>query len=106
MIDYILAYDKQKKLIYAGHSQGGSMIMVLLCERPEYNKKVSSVHLIAGAVMVTDTTPLYLIPFLKFINELQVFIGFIFCVRHYCFVRFLIIFSFRFWLKSLSLSNG
>lgn len=42
LIDFILARTGQEQLIYAGHSQGGTSLFVLLSERREYNKKISS----------------------------------------------------------------
>lgn len=51
-IDFILARTEQEKLICAGHSQGGSVLTVLLSDRPEYNEKVSSVHLMAPAIFL------------------------------------------------------
>lgn len=51
-IDFILAKTEHEKLICAGHSQGGSVLTVLLSDRPEYNEKVSSVHLMAPAIFL------------------------------------------------------
>lgn len=101
MIDFILAHSNQNHLIFVGHSQGGSAITVLLCERPEYNKKVASVHLLAGAVMVTDTKPLILTPLLKNINQLKV----LSLIQYYWF-RSKFILPFRNYLKSMSVWNG
>ncbi|KAL7731679.1 hypothetical protein ACLKA6_000968 [Drosophila palustris] len=47
MIDYILDETEYSQLHYAGHSQGTTVYMVLLSERPEYNKKIKSGHLLA-----------------------------------------------------------
>lgn len=59
MIDYILAKTKQKQLIYVGHSQGGTIMFVLLSEHPEYNEKVSSVHIMAGAIIMKYSNTLF-----------------------------------------------
>lgn len=48
MIDYVLAYTKQPKLFYVGHSQGTTSLMVLLSTRPEYNDKIAQAHLLAA----------------------------------------------------------
>lgn len=48
MIDYILDHTGIDKLHYIGHSQGGTVFFVLASMRPEYNKKLQSVHLLAG----------------------------------------------------------
>jgi lysosomal acid lipase/cholesteryl ester hydrolase len=50
MIDNILKITKSKKLIYIGHSQGGVSALVLLSLYPEYNQKISQLHLISPAV--------------------------------------------------------
>ncbi|XP_017023200.1 lipase 3 [Drosophila kikkawai] len=47
MIDYILDVTQFASLQYAGHSQGTTVYLVLLTERPEYNKKIKSGHLLA-----------------------------------------------------------
>lgn len=51
-IDFILAKTIQKNIICVGHSQGGSVLAVLLSDRPEYNEKISSVHLMAPAIIL------------------------------------------------------
>ncbi|EDW18746.1 uncharacterized protein Dmoj_GI13397 [Drosophila mojavensis] len=47
MIDYILEETQHEQLHYAGHSQGTTVYLVLLSERPEYNAKIKSGHLLA-----------------------------------------------------------
>lgn len=47
MIDYILDETQYEQLHYAGHSQGTTVYLVLLSERPEYNAKIKSGHLLA-----------------------------------------------------------
>uniref|UniRef100_A0A1A9WSD2 Lipase n=1 Tax=Glossina brevipalpis TaxID=37001 RepID=A0A1A9WSD2_9MUSC len=47
MIDYISNVTNQPKIHYVGHSQGTTVYFVLMCERPEYNKKIKSSHLLA-----------------------------------------------------------
>lgn len=71
MIDFILRQTNQPQLIYAGHSQGGTSVLVLLSERPEFNAKIASIHLLAGAVYYTNTH-LIVTPLLKNVNTLKV----------------------------------
>ena len=71
MIDFILEQTNQTQLIYTGYSQGGTSVFVLLSERPEYNEKISSIHLMAAAVFYTKTNPI-ITPFLKNINTIKV----------------------------------
>ncbi|XP_034108081.1 lipase 3 [Drosophila albomicans] len=47
MIDYILEKTGFSKVHYAGHSQGTTVYLVLMSERPEYNDKIASGHLLA-----------------------------------------------------------
>lgn len=70
-IDFILAKTGQPQLTYVGHSQGGSVVAVLLSERPEYNEKIASVHLIASAIFLKYYNQM-LEPFLKNLNEIKV----------------------------------
>ncbi|XP_045524183.1 lipase 3-like [Pieris brassicae] len=48
LIDYVLKETGQKKLHYVGHSQGGTVFLVLNSMKPEYNDKIISAHLLAG----------------------------------------------------------
>ncbi|XP_058986525.1 lipase 3-like [Musca domestica] len=47
MIDYIIEKTGQRKIHYAGHSQGTTVYFVMLSERKEYNKKIKSAHMLA-----------------------------------------------------------
>lgn len=71
MIDFILVQTNQSQLIYTGYSQGGTSVFVLLSERPEFNEKFQSIHLLAGAVVYTNSNPI-ITPLLKNINTIRV----------------------------------
>lgn len=73
MIDFILERTGRKQLIYIGHSQGASAVFALLSERPEYNRKISSIHIMGGAIILkySNTWLNYVIPHL---DEIKVFI--------------------------------
>lgn len=71
MIDFILLATGREQLIYCGISQGGTTIMILLTERPEYNKKVSLVHYMAGAIYLKSHPPL-IDPLLKTRDQIKV----------------------------------
>ncbi|BFF97705.1 lipase 3 [Drosophila madeirensis] len=47
MIDYIIEETDFPKVHYGGHSQGTTVYMVLLSERPEYNDKIATGHMLA-----------------------------------------------------------
>lgn len=49
MIDHILEVSKQKKLMYVGHSQGGTAFLVMASERPEYQEKIEAAFPLAPA---------------------------------------------------------
>lgn len=59
MIDFILAKTKQSQLNCVGHSQGGTVLAVLLSERPEYSKKISIAHLLAPAIILKHYNPVF-----------------------------------------------
>ncbi|CAH1639490.1 unnamed protein product [Spodoptera littoralis] len=48
MIDYILKTTGKDQLHYIGHSQGGTVFLVMASMLPEYNNKIASAHLCAG----------------------------------------------------------
>ncbi|KXJ71357.1 hypothetical protein RP20_CCG020778 [Aedes albopictus] len=41
IIDYILRLTNQRKLFFVGHNQGVTALLVLLAEKPRYNRKIS-----------------------------------------------------------------
>uniref|UniRef100_T1PKF7 Alpha/beta hydrolase n=1 Tax=Musca domestica TaxID=7370 RepID=T1PKF7_MUSDO len=47
IIDYVLEATQQGTLHYVGHSQGTTVMLVLLSTYPEYSEKLRSVHLLA-----------------------------------------------------------
>lgn len=48
-VDYVLNATRMEKLYYVGHSQGGLTAFVFLSVRPEYNRKMEKVFLLAPA---------------------------------------------------------
>ncbi|XP_037968546.2 lipase 3 [Plutella xylostella] len=53
MIDYVLTTTGHQKLHYIGHSQGGTVFLVLNSMMPQYNDKFYSAHLLAGVGYMT-----------------------------------------------------
>ncbi|XP_072936733.1 lipase 3-like [Epargyreus clarus] len=48
MFDYMLAHTGQQKFHYIGHSQGGTVFLVLNSMSSAYHSKIASAHLLAG----------------------------------------------------------
>ena len=47
MIDYIIEETGEQQIHYAGHSQGTTVYFVMMSQRPEYNTKIKSAHMLA-----------------------------------------------------------
>lgn len=45
-INYVLNQTDNQKLYYIGHSQGGTTLIVLLSEKPEFNDKIYAASLL------------------------------------------------------------
>ncbi|XP_002097420.3 lipase 3 [Drosophila yakuba] len=56
MIDYILSATKQEALHFVCHSQGCTILMVLLSMKPEYNRLIKTANLMAPAVFMKHPT--------------------------------------------------
>ncbi|XP_075151059.1 lipase 3-like [Haematobia irritans] len=54
MIDYILMNTNQSQLHYVGHSQGTTVYLVMMSEKPSYNNKIKSVHLLGPAAYMSN----------------------------------------------------
>ncbi|KAJ8713470.1 hypothetical protein PYW07_013840 [Mythimna separata] len=63
-IDYALKVSGQERLHYVGHSQGTTSFFVLGSMRPEYNKKIISMHALAPVAYMAHNQS----PFLQFIS--------------------------------------
>lgn len=71
LIVLFLAHTGEQKLHYVGHSQGGTVFLVLNSMKTEYNDKIASAHLLAGVGYMANfpnaplrtiaamTTPIY-----------------------------------------------
>lgn len=58
IIDYILIRTQKHQLSYLSFSQSSTIIYVLLSMRPEYNRKISSIHTMAPLVIPKYYHPL------------------------------------------------
>ena len=73
MIDFITAATGQQQIHYVGHSQGTTVYFVMLSERPEYNAKIKTGHLLAPCAffgkarlpLIKLSAPLVLTPIIK-----------------------------------------
>lgn len=50
MIDFIIDITGQKKIFYAGHSQGTTTFFALTASKPEYNDKIAAMFAMAPVV--------------------------------------------------------
>lgn len=57
MIDKILFTTNRSALHYVGYSQGSTIVMALLALKPKYNKKISTIHLMAPIVFLKNMLP-------------------------------------------------
>jgi len=56
MIDYILGFTGKSALHYAGHSQGTTAYFVLMSQKPAYNLKIKSAHMLAPCAFFGHST--------------------------------------------------
>lgn len=54
--DYVLKAANRTSLHYVGHSQGTAVFLIFLSERPEYNKRILSAHLLAPVAFMAHGT--------------------------------------------------
>ncbi|XP_055527856.1 lipase 3-like [Wyeomyia smithii] len=52
MIDYILRHSGERQLHYVGHNQGVTAVLVLLAEKPSYNRKIITISGMAPLVFL------------------------------------------------------
>ncbi|XP_049280497.1 lipase 3-like [Anopheles funestus] len=72
MVDYIRSNTSSDTVHYIGHSQGGTVFLVMASMRPAYNKKFASVHLLAPAAYIYHATS-PAVDFASRIDELEMF---------------------------------
>ncbi|TMW53261.1 hypothetical protein DOY81_001677 [Sarcophaga bullata] len=54
IVDYVLNYTQHSSLHYMAHSQGSTTLFVMLSEKPEYNEKIATGHLLAPVAFLKD----------------------------------------------------
>ncbi|EDV92948.1 lipase 3 [Drosophila grimshawi] len=54
MIDYALEMTGEKQVQYVGHSQGTTVYLVMMSEKPSYNDKIKSAHLLGPAAYMEN----------------------------------------------------
>ncbi|XP_030375566.1 lipase 3 [Scaptodrosophila lebanonensis] len=74
VLDYVLAITRQRQLHYVGHSQGTTVLLVLLAQRQDYNGRLASVSLMAPVAFLKhlSSPPLNLLASntLRLLNQL------------------------------------
>ncbi|XP_075161664.1 lipase 3-like [Haematobia irritans] len=51
-VDYILSNRNQTRLHFVGYSQSTAFLMMMLSSKPEYNQKLSTIHLLAPSIFI------------------------------------------------------
>ncbi|CAD7088526.1 unnamed protein product, partial [Hermetia illucens] len=65
ILDFVTNYTGAEKVHYTSHSQGSTVLMVLLSERPEYNSKIASANLLAPIAFLKNLNS----PILRFVSS-------------------------------------
>uniref|UniRef100_A0A182R885 Lipase n=1 Tax=Anopheles funestus TaxID=62324 RepID=A0A182R885_ANOFN len=71
MIDYTLAYTGRTTLHYVGHSLGTTSFFVMASTRPDYNKKIRSMHALAPVAFMSNLRSPFVRAFAPFVNQLE-----------------------------------
>lgn len=72
-VDYALSVTGESRVSLVGHSMGGTVILVFLSSRPEYNSKVNVALTLAPVAIVNHTFPgLFSSIGLRYGNQIQV----------------------------------
>lgn len=58
MIKFIVAKTNEPSLHYVGHSQGSTVLFVLLSELPAYNTMIKSAHIMSPVLLVKNPSPI------------------------------------------------
>lgn len=72
-VDYALSVTGESRVSLIGHSMGGTVILVFLSTRPEYNSKVNVALALAPVAIVNHTFPgLFSSIGIRFGNQIEV----------------------------------
>lgn len=72
MIDYITSRTGQQRMHYVGHSQGTTAFFVMCAERPVYNDRIISAHMLAPIAFMGDLRSPFVRSAALFLNTLDV----------------------------------
>lgn len=75
MIDYITARTGQQRMHYVGHSQGTTAFFVMCAERPAYNDRIISAHLLAPIAFMGNLRSPFVRSAAFFLNTLDVILA-------------------------------
>lgn len=75
-IDMILTSTNQRALHYVGNSQASTTVMALLSLRPEYNRKILTMHLMTPVIFLRNVLPWFrsLGPLVDMVEVIEFFI--------------------------------
>ncbi len=72
MIDYITSRTGQRRMHYIGHSQGTTAFFVMCAERPAYNDRIISAHMLAPIAFMKNLKSPFVRSAAFFLNTLDV----------------------------------
>lgn len=72
MIDYITSRTGQRRMHYVGHSQGTTAFFVMCSERPVYNDRIISAHMLAPVAFMGNLKSPFVRSAAAFLNTLDV----------------------------------
>jgi len=77
MIDYITSRTGQQRMHYVGHSQGTTAFFVMCSDRPAYNDRIISAHMLAPIAFMGNLRSPFVRSAAFFLNSLDMATGFL-----------------------------
>lgn len=75
MIDFVTEFTGQPRIHYAGHSQGTTSFFILMSERPEYNEKILTAHMLAPVALMGNLVSPFVRALSPFVDQVEWIMG-------------------------------
>uniref|UniRef100_A0A1I8Q0E3 Partial AB-hydrolase lipase domain-containing protein n=1 Tax=Stomoxys calcitrans TaxID=35570 RepID=A0A1I8Q0E3_STOCA len=69
MIDYVLKQTNESRLHFMGHSQGMTLFLAMIRDRPDYGVKIKTFHMVASVNFPADCTSCLLVNMVPFMSK-------------------------------------